>query len=315
MKRFFGDRCAWVAGVLIGLLSASAYGQVPLAQVPRYLPGYEDLSQQREKLSGQRDHLNALIVEHNNKTVPEDTPVAERLRLEGIQLREMMIRHVAASKDFNARVMAAETDFRTNSVKGKALAWEDKEHPERKAWSDELRWAIAKNIGTLEKAKDITDFAPNYNKSLPLSQRLDIWASLFTAIAKKESDTRDSGGQLFDTNAEHRETDGQISRGLFQIGYNAAENPDNFYGRYARANGESLAELMDEANNGLNDPKVNIKCAVIMFATLVDRYGRIAGGPNRDGKYENGADGYWSTLQEGKKHEIQEMVKKQALAE
>ena len=98
----FTNLCVLAAGVLLGLFSASAYGQVSLVQVPSCLPGYEDLSQQREKLVTERAHLQTLITEHNQKTAPEDTPAAERLRLEGAQLREMMQGHVAASKAFNA---------------------------------------------------------------------------------------------------------------------------------------------------------------------------------------------------------------------
>ena len=112
----FTNLCVLAAGVLLGLFSASAYGQVSLVQVPSCLPGYEDLSQQREKLVTERAHLQTLITEHNQKTAPEDTPAAERLRLEGAQLREMMQGHVAASKAFNASVAAAADAFGTKEA-------------------------------------------------------------------------------------------------------------------------------------------------------------------------------------------------------
>ena len=154
MPRFRRNLVAWLAGVLVGLVTASAYGQVPLALVPDYLPlskdlplfndllhstdiplsknislskdkgslGRQELVDRRKELAEERKRLNILIDEHNNKTAPKDTPESERLRLEGTQLREMMIRHVAASRKFNGDVAQAETNFRINPEH--AEAWQ-----------------------------------------------------------------------------------------------------------------------------------------------------------------------------------------------
>ena len=152
MKRLSNDLRAWAAAVMLGWFSASAFGQVPLAHVASYLPAYpasdsfdlasstpdtyktyersstlteldrNRLVKRRETLATQRQRLNALIEQHNKKTAPVGAPEAEKLRLENVQLRELMTKHVAASRAFNDDVARAEVEFRTHPVD--AAAWQ-----------------------------------------------------------------------------------------------------------------------------------------------------------------------------------------------
>ena len=170
----------------------------------------------------------------------------------------------------------------------KVLSWEGG-HPERGAWSDELRSAIRPALANLELAQDIEKFAPNY-KGLPESRRIDVWAALFVAIAYYESG--------YDPRSIFKETSGQDSVGLLQLSYED-QKP---YG----------LEPLDRKARSLEDPLVNLRCGVKIMAHLVARDRVIAGGSSlKDGR---GGGRYWSTLWEG--HHlagIQEMVKKQAL--
>jgi hypothetical protein len=167
---------------------------------------------------------------------------------------------------------------------GKALALE-KGHPERKAWSDELRKTIRAQITTLETASDIEDFAPGYAK-LSAQDRVDVWASLFVAIARFET----TG---YDPKAIYHESSGIDSVGLLQVSY---EN-EGYYG----------LERLNRKARALEDPLVNLRCGVKILAVLVDRDGVIASGT---GSSSRGGARSWSTLRpERKLSDIQQIVR------
>ena len=180
-----------------------------------------------------------------------------------------------SSADFQKQTQLDLNGSGRDAVAAKPSEW-------NKDWSDTLSKAILTNMYWLERAKDIKEFAPNYWK-LSQRQRLEVWMTFFEVLAQHES--------KFDPYAKKVEKDGNLSLGLFQIGYNAA-GETTWYTKYASKHGVSLSNLMDEEHNGLYNPKINIQCAIIMFATLTQKYGMIAGGPN----YSFGADSYWHPL-------------------
>jgi hypothetical protein len=153
------------------------------------------------------------------------------------------------------------------------LRWESG-HPERKAWSDELRQAVDNELSTLEKARDIQSFAPNY-LSLSRAQRIEVWASIFVGMARFET------VPPYDPTCHYREADGYDSIGLLQLSF----RNQWFYG----------CESMSSATE-LEDPLTNIRCGVRVMAFLTDRDKVIASG---SGKTSKGGASYWSTLRDG----------------
>lgn len=281
--------------------------------VPDGLPAEQsnELNGRRQVLLAQFKALSKRTEAFNEKykDVEEGSPLYYEALKEQAALETDKASYVAAVERFDQDVDVALKAPRRPSSKppavpaGRTLCWEDGS-AERKAWSEELRKDIADNLSALEAAKDKDDFIPDYDSLLP-EQRCEAWAVLFSEIAKRES--------AYDIKATNL-TDPGGSFGLFQIGYNAASNPKNLYGQYAKAHGyPPLAKLMDKEHEGLYNGKTNIKCAVLMFAALVEKHGRIAGGPNVEGKYVDGADAYWSTLRGKSRRDIQRAVR-EALA-
>lgn len=74
------------------------------------------LRERWRQLFDERQKIQKLRDEHNAKQAPKDTPSEERLRLEEEQLREMMLRHLEASKAFNEAVASREKSFRENTT-------------------------------------------------------------------------------------------------------------------------------------------------------------------------------------------------------
>lgn len=158
----------------------------------------------------------------------------------------------------------------TAQSSGKVLVWENG-HPERRAWSDELRRAIRSQIASLDKANDIEDFAPDYAR-LSTQDRVDVWAILVVAMARFETDN-------YDPTAKRLESSGQYSVGLLQLSY---EN-ESAYG----------LERLDREGKSLEDPLVNIRCGVKILAVLVAKDGVIASGT---GSSSRGGAKYWRPL-------------------
>jgi hypothetical protein len=200
---------------------------------------------------------------------------------------ELPVEHVTTRRGFlpllssmllilSARRGAADTNRGAAGGK-KPLAWEQG-HPERSAWSDQLRQAIRDQIGSLEQASDIKDFAPGYDK-FSAEERVDVWASLFVAIARFETDPP------YNTHSIHQEPsvpghpEPIDSIGLFQISY---EN-QTFYD----------LEPLDPSAKSLEDPLVNVRCAAKIMAYWVQRDKVIASGSQSSGR---GGARYWSTL-------------------
>lgn len=304
MRKLIIPAAMWLSGwYLLSLFSlAPAYAEkIPaLSDVPAELSGSsrEQLNLRKQALEQDLAAFQAAAAVFNGKTA-EDQSDSEYQALEAWRTR-----YIDAAKAFNkavAEALAAER--KPTTIKGKGFAWDDKEYPERSAWSDELRRAIKPNLRVLETAADISNYAPNY-ATLPESQRLDVWVSLFAAIANYESPG-------FKTDARYvekkiRDKQGNLvapfpSVGLLMLSYKEGEQ---------RAYGY---EPLDEKAKSLEDPLVNLRCGVKVLTYWVKRDGVIAGGSEQAPR---GGARYWSVLREGTGHhlkEIQDMVKKQAL--
>ena len=177
-----------------------------------------------------------------------------------------------------------------------ALEWETGP-ADRRAWSDELRRVLAPNIGVLETARDISQFAPNYS-SLSPSQRLDVWASLVAAIASFESQGFKPDSKFLETkikDGEGRTVPAFHSVGLLQLSYKEREQ---------RAYGY---EHLDEDAKSLEDPLVNLRCGVKVLTYWVRKDGVIASG---SGEASRGGARYWSVLREGPGHHLRDIQRK-----
>jgi len=210
------------------------------------------------------------------------TAIASTVPMEIVRTRRGFLARLVSS----FFVMIAGSSVRRVAVaqsSGKALAWESG-HPERRAWSDELRKAIRAHISSLENASDIQDFAPDYSR-LSTQDRVDVWATLIVAMSRFES--------KYDPTAIYPESFGVDSIGLLQLSY---EN-ETYY----------RLERLDRSARSLEDPLVNIRCGVKILAVLVKRDGVIASGT---GSSSRGGARYWSTLRtDGKLSDIQRIVR------
>lgn len=162
-----------------------------------------------------------------------------------------------------------------------ALPWESN-HPERKAWSDELRAQFDAKLDSVEHATDIATYCARYDE-LPRSDRVTLWATLAVAIAKHESG--------YDPTQRFAEPPplGVDSIGLFQLSYE---------------DGFSWCRL-DRVAKTLEDPIVNIQCAVPEMAKLIARDEVVAAGS--DGRTARGLARYWSVMRSGPSHKLREI--------
>jgi hypothetical protein len=122
-----------------------------------------------------------------------------------------------------------------------------------------------------------TAFCPSY-AHIPDPAKLEVLAAMAVAIAKFESG--------YDPSEHYHEPMGYDSIGLFQLSYE-----DHF--SWCR---------MDRATRSLEDPIVNIQCAVGEMTRLVARDGVIAAGANSSDA--RGLARYWSTVRLGPSHKL-----------
>ncbi len=305
-------------GLLTALVLAvpAAAQQIPalLSLPPGVDAAHPELVRWRARLVAERDDLRTKTAGQNRRCSAVETGSKnEKLcRDELSDLTQALKLHIDDSDRYNAAVRQAETappavnhdaqagTAAASTATGKPLAWEE-DHPERKAWSGILRKEIESNLQVLEKS-DIKEWAPNY-ENLSESQKIDVWASLFVAIASFED-------PQFKTDTPYRETKilnkktGKYytpfpSIGLFQLSY----KEQTAYGW----------EHVDVKAKSLEDPLVNIRCGVKVLTQLVKQDGVIAVGGDHAPR---GGARYWSVLQEGHNiNKIRDMVRKQALAE
>ena len=290
MIRSFSSR-AVVAGLMVLLFVGFGHGQEMPMDVPDGLPSdvASQLDAQRQELLEKLDVVKRNVAIHNAKcsSVLKDSAEDKECLKNMAAVKEQMGAYLAQVRLFNRAVLQARGGAASNSPRGTTpLGWEDG-RPERQAWSAELREGIGNHLKQLEMAEDIAQFFPNY-WGLSESQRVEAWARLFIEIARIESAgfhpdaLGDNGGSI----------------GLFQLSYS-----DRYHYKL------DLDPKEQDESRSLRNPVVNIRCAVEIFASLVEHNGHVIGYQrNKDGSWESskgtegakGAARYWSTLQDRK---------------
>lgn len=160
------------------------------------------------------------------------------------------------------------------------LSWESPRHPDRATWSRELLQSIRAHKAQLDQGNPEAYLA-GYQQ-LDAAHQLKFWGELMVAMAQFESS--------WNPHARYREANGQDSVGLFQLSY---------------ANARDYAwEPVSEERASLEDPLVNIRCAVIVLAHLVAQNHVVAS--SEGGRHQGGAR-YWSVLRAGARHKFNEI--------
>jgi hypothetical protein len=177
------------------------------------------------------------------------------------------------------RQVAAPTPVAFDPVKSTSLSWDNV--LARKAWSTQLIASVTDRIAQLEQANP-NAFIDGYN-TLSSALRIKFWAEMLIAIAKFESNWNPH--DIF-----HEPPPlGVDSIGLLQLSYQDQAN--------------YKLEPLSEAARSLEDPLVNLRCGVTIFATLVGQDRTVASSVS--GKFR-GAARYWSTLRAG--HKLDQIV-------
>lgn len=166
------------------------------------------------------------------------------------------------------------------AVGGAALSWETV--ASRAAWSAELRGAVTAKQADLEKGKP-EEFIAGYG-ALAAEMKVKFWAELIVAMAKFESAWKPT------TRFKEPAPLNVFSIGLLQLSYeDAAHYP---------------LEPLNPGARSLEDPLVNLRCAVVILARLLAKDGVVVG--HSDGSHRGGA-AYWSVLRPGAKHKLEEI--------
>jgi hypothetical protein len=162
------------------------------------------------------------------------------------------------------------------SVKMKPLSWE-KNHPERKAWSEFLFTQIDAQWDQFDKAIDLTIFRPDYN-SLTKDQKINIIAEFICWICEFVSDWDPKDNEQDVGTAENKDT---WSVGLMQL------------------------SVIDQANYGfklgynfedLQDPIRNLRLGLLILGHQIDKYHLVDIPTGHVGLY-------WATVHTGGKYD------------
>lgn len=156
------------------------------------------------------------------------------------------------------------------------LAWEAN-HPERQEWSQRLRAEFAQQLGDFGVPSDMASYCPGY-AGLSDPQRVEVWATLAVAIARRESSYKAT------TVFMEPPPLNVASVGLFQLSY------EDGFGWCS----------LDLASESLKEPLNNIDCAVGAMARYVKRDGLVAAGSKSSDA--RGLARYWSVIRDGSTH-------------
>jgi len=165
-------------------------------------------------------------------------------------------------------------------VGGAALSWESV--ASRAAWSAELQGAVTAKQEDLEKGKP-EEFVAGYG-TLAAEMKVKFWAELIVAMAKYESAWKPT------TRFKEPAPLNVWSIGLLQLSYEDA--------------GHYPLEPLSPAAKSLEDPLVNLRCAVVILARLLVRHGTVA---SSNGSTHKGGAAYWSVLRAGATHKLAEI--------
>lgn len=188
-----------------------------------------------------------------------------------------------------------------NSYKMEALSWETSTNPERRQWSEYLQKIVLENWNTLlAGADDMSKFCPRYG-NLDNDQRANVWAALFSAMAKYESAYSPISRMHETTMGTDPVTGNPVySEGLLQLSYQDVQ-----WARWCEFDWSKDKNLASkDPRKTILDPYKNLYCGVGIMARQIKNKGLIT--------VSSGA--YWAVLKSGGKYqkitEITGMVKK-----
>lgn len=142
-----------------------------------------------------------------------------------------------------------------------SLAWEAG-HPERAIWSTRLRTRIYKYLDTMGTPADIGAYCPRF-ADLRRSERVEVWAHLFVALAEQESGF----------NPAHV-LPGKPPTGVDRVGLYALPYRDK----------PVRGCVYDPAGKSLEAPLNAIDCALLGASGAVKRDGKVAAGGGAEPK-------------------------------
>jgi hypothetical protein len=168
-------------------------------------------------------------------------------------------------------------------------------HPD---WDLALIKEISNRYEDFNKAQDMIEWCPQY-PLLSKEQRVQVWGALFVALSKPESG--------WNPKSKYTESNGSVSQGLFQLTYgdNSTYCPDS------------------KTEADLDDPLVNIHCAINLAANYVAKDSVVASGGyvSLGTANPHGLARYWAVIRspdsksKHQKEEIRAKVKAFALCD
>nr|BFD62542.1 hypothetical protein BdHM001_12230 [Bdellovibrio sp. HM001] len=187
------------------------------------------------------------------------------------------------------------------TYKIEALSWETSTKPERRQWSEYLHKIILEDWNTLlGGADDMDRFCPRYDR-LDNNQRANVWAALFSAMAKYES-AYDPTSRMHETTMGTDPVTGNpvYSEGLLQLSYQ-----DVRWARWCEFDWNKDKHLSSkDPKKTILDPYKNLYCGVGIMARQIKNKGAIT----------VGSGAYWAVIKSGGRYQkitpISDMVKK-----
>lgn len=182
------------------------------------------------------------------------------------------------------------------------LSWE-KNHPERKAWSEFVFGVFEKELfAAFDSAKDAKRICPKY-AALTRSQKILIWGELISAMAYFESGWSPVSRMTETTMGIDPVTGKRVeSEGLLQLSYQDVPN----YGSVLKS---PLCKIDWQKDKNLSatdpkktilDPYINLECGLRILANQVAKKGNVI--------LSSGV--YWSVIKDGGKYsKVQPILK------
>lgn len=153
------------------------------------------------------------------------------------------------------------------------LSWESTKSPERREWSLYLHDIILSDWSTLlAGADDIERFCPQYD-SLDNNERANVWAALFSAMAKYESGYSPTSRMVETTMGTDPVTGSQVaSEGLLQLSYQDAQ-----WAKWCDFDWNTDKHLSaKDPQKSILDPYKNLYCGVGIMARQITKKNKIA---------------------------------------
>ncbi|WP_373998005.1 murein L,D-transpeptidase catalytic domain family protein [Bdellovibrio bacteriovorus] len=171
-----------------------------------------------------------------------------------------------------------------------ALSWETSSNPERKQWSQYLMKLLLNDWSSLlNGASDMKDFCPRY-ASLSNHDRANVWAQLFSAMTKFESNYNPLSRMHETTMGTDPITKKPVySEGLLQLSYQDITGWN--FCKFDWNKDKNLSATSPKKT--ILDPYINLHCGVGIMAKQVARKGVI--------KLSTGA--YWAVIKTNSKYQ------------